>query len=955
MSDFETVRAIFEGRGAARGLSGVGGVDLPGGGSYYAGRFQRVTLPEPGAGRARALALALEASRQAAGPSAGGGPTLVRSPDADAGELAIDLGTAEDSLDIPAVDVRVDGGADLGGQRLGLTADEVAVAWLPHTPPPDDGSDAWVVVQVSVPGGEEAWTEAGRLRSGQRLLTIGAHPLDAAIVPSLGEPAMLAVAVDAAGQALALLHPAYSATHRVVTTDQGGVSIQSVVRLRDGATLAHLILWRADQIGAEPVAPARARPRTLVTEAFSDRVLTLSERGVLLQKVHFPKFMEGYDVYLGRRGELATTVREVAAVFQVRVDGVSLAVASHGVVVGGRAVRRGDVVPLVGTVFLEVQGQRYEVRDLRGVQLPGWPYVAEIRRASSSTSMLWGRPYVIGRSREARVVLPDVPDNHNIAWRPELRDSGTIRTGKGEIEKSRFYTDSIMVATEHVALDLSADQAVVRGLARDCYAYVRRGVEIRVIAPKRVDEGPHAATLLPGDELLVGNCVLHIAYAATAASSQSATVVTAPPVLVLPSFEALGAGPVDEADMDAPMRRRSDPAPVGPAAVVPVQTSPVATAGVKAPRPRPGLPAMTSDTDVAPAPRMRPRRPPSVSDVPDARGLEAPPRLPAELPPPRFEPVAAPQKQDDAMLPDELELLEDDALTEPLAGLADEVLLDEDAGLPSQPPSLQPSVPALTADPPAPAADAPPRAPVAAADPRPSVDAAGRVAIVDEAAVRLDLARPARLLRAGWIVVGTVRVGNHDGCEVVIPETRIDDGQTFTANDHVTLRVRGASAQVVSVGVDARMGAAPATVGPLDEAAALGVVRRDDTGAEDFVVRLRLQDDAALPDPRARLLALDLSVPQVVALGVVGLPTGVARPVALDGFSGSALVSEDGSLTLSGYLEGYRDAAAPGGFRSWLVAQGAAFTTLPEDGRPLVIQPGDRLAIGSAVWVYQRR
>lgn len=933
MSDFETVRAIFEGRGAARGLSGVGGVDLPGGGSYYAGRFLRVPLPEAGLARAHALTQAVHAARRAAGDAAGAVPTLLRSPDTDVGELAIDLAAAEEALDVGSFDVRVDGAADLGGQRLGLSADEVAIAWLPHTPPPDDGADAWVVVQVSVPGGAEAWTEAGRLRPGQRLLTIGAHPLDAAVVPALAEPAMLAVAVDAAGHALALLHPAYSATHRVVTTDQAGVSIQSIVRLRDGATLAHLILWRADQLEAEPAPATRARPRTLVTEGFSDRVLTLSERGVLLQKVHFPKFMEGYDVYLGRRGELATTVREVAAVFQVRVEGVSLAVASHGIVVGGRSVRRGEVVPLTGTVFLEVQGQRYEVRDLRGVQLPGWPYVAEIRRASSSTSMLWGRSYVIGRSREARVVLPDVPDNHNIAWRPEVAEGSTVRTGKGEIEKARFYTDSIMVATEHVALDLSGDQAVLRGAARDCYAYVRRGADIAVVAPMRVEAGPHSASLRPGDELLVGNCVLHLAYAASAAAPVEAEATAAPPVLVLPSFEALGTRDVEDADLDAPVRRPRDRGQ--PAAPVPSVAPVVAPEQPAAPvlRARAGLPQFAPDAESLAPPRSRPRRPPSVSDLPDASGPFTPLRLPAELPPMRLEPAPAPDPVPAGFgtLSDELELIEDDAPTEPLGGVGDEVVLDEDAAPPN------------SGD----------LGPVAHVPPATS-HAAGSVAVVDEATVRMELARPARLVRSGWVAAGVVRIGNHAGCEVVIPETRIVPDQAFAAREHVTLRVRGAATEIVGLGVDARLGDQPAALGVLAADAVLGVIRRDETGAEDVVVRLRLVADAALPDPRSRLLSLDLGDAQVVALGVVGLPVGVERAVAFDGFRASAAVGSGGELTLSDYLDAYRDPAAPGGFRSWLVSVGGRFTTLPEDGRSFVMHPGDRLVVGAAVWVYQR-
>jgi hypothetical protein len=283
---------------------------------------------------------------------------------------------------------------------------------------------------------------------------------------------------------------------------------------------------------------------------------------------------------------------------------------------------------------------------------------------------------------------------------------------------------------------------------------------------------------------------------------------------------------------------------------------------------------------------------------------------------------------------DELELLEDDAPTEPLGVAADEVALDEDAG---------PAVPSVATSEPQ------------ASPPSVASGAISAVAVVDEGSVRVELARPARLVRAGWIAAGVVRIGNHAGCDVVIPEIRIAPTQAFVPNDHLTLRVRGTTAEVVSVGVDARMGDGPASPGPWPRDAVLGVVRRDETGAEDLVVGLSLVADPALPDPRARLLALDLGDPQVVSLGVVGLPVGVGRSVALEGFRGSAEVMADGHLVLSGYLDAYRDPTSPGGFRPWFVSDGDRFTTLPEDGRAILLRPGERLVIGTAVWMYQRR
>ncbi|MEQ1506646.1 MAG: hypothetical protein ABMB14_30745, partial [Myxococcota bacterium] len=254
--------------------------------------------------------------------------------------------------------------------------------------------------------------------------------------------------------------------------------------------------------------------KTIIPDAPSERIFTLQERGALLQKVHFSAFMLGYDVYLGSRGELGTHVEDPAATFQVRKRSVSLVSHVDGVLVEGRSVAAGVEVPIEGDVRIEVAGQKLEYRDLRGLNLDGWPYVGEIRRPASSTYMIWGEDYQVGRSRECRVVLPDEPRNDNIHWKPSVGDGATIRARTGEIPKSRFYTDSIMVASEHASVDLRTDRPKVVCTARHCYAYIRRNNEVYSLYPTTSPQQPKDLELLPGDEILIGNCLFHVGYTA---------------------------------------------------------------------------------------------------------------------------------------------------------------------------------------------------------------------------------------------------------------------------------------------------------------------------------------------------------------------------------------------------------------------------------------------------------
>ena len=128
------------------------------------------------------------------------------------------------------------------------------------------------------------------------------------------------------------------------------------------------------------------------------------------------------------------------------------------------------------------------------------------------------------------------------------------------------------------------------------------------------------------------------------------------------------------------------------------------------------------------------------------------------------------------------------------------------------------------------------------------------------------------------------------------------------------------------------------------------VSRRDDAGDEDFSVRLVLREDKALPDPRARLLAIDVDDPLAAALTTRGLPRGAPRVLVLGDIE-LTLRFDGAATTVSDYLPTYQ---TPSGFRPFFVQRaGGRFVTAPEDGQPFTLAAGDRLVVGACVYVLR--
>ena len=254
------------------------------------------------------------------------------------------------------------------------------------------------------------------------------------------------------------------------------------------------------------------------------RILTLCARATLLQNVHFDRFMDGYEMYVSPRGEVCTTMALKSAVFQVRKSGVSFVSNIDQALLDGKVVPQGVAIPLQGNVSIRLGESRLEYRDLRGVDAPeDWPYMAEIRRPPIMNFVKFGGPIRIGRSPTCEIELSNSPGTENIVWKPEIGSGDVIHTSTGDIPKARFYTDSVMVASEHACITPSVDEGLgdaegaVRAacIARSCYVFVRRGDQLITLFPTASGRKPTETQLQSRDELLIGNTVFQVSWGAS--------------------------------------------------------------------------------------------------------------------------------------------------------------------------------------------------------------------------------------------------------------------------------------------------------------------------------------------------------------------------------------------------------------------------------------------------------
>lgn len=458
-----------------------------------------------------------------------------------------------------------DGCPEMKGQSFGLQAGEFVTGLVPNLyTGPTDHSRMVIAVHLNLPGQWQGYREIGRLHNDQAQFTLGSHWLDSFRDPALRRPSLYRLHQYADASLVHILHPDLQDRYKVRSqTSEDGVSVLSILTER-GEPVAHLILAVIDPsatgmlTGPSSMALPAPRPgiamptagaplsalthRTVVPIDIDERIFRLRERGALLQKIHFGKFMEGYDVYLSPEGAVGTSMVERAATLQVRGRVVSLVAHQAGITVDKQPAAVGTPIPLRRNLQIGLNGHTVDYRDLSREPTEGWPYLGEIRREGGNASLIFGGAYKVGRDKTSKVRLPDEPENDNIQWMPGVVDGAMIRSRTGDIPKSRFYTDSIMVASLHAEIDLRAEP-VLTSLARHCYTYVRRGNNFLPLHPADKPNGPTRCSLQPGDEILVGNCVFEVSFppAGEGSSRDDQALVQPPPALDdVPAAAGLG-------------------------------------------------------------------------------------------------------------------------------------------------------------------------------------------------------------------------------------------------------------------------------------------------------------------------------------------------------------------------------------------------------------------------------
>ena len=463
-------------------------------------------------------------------------------------------------------------GGDRIGMTLGLQPGEFATAMLPNLHL-GGGEDAVPLVEVFVSRGDGRFASAGTLWSDQIAFTVGAHALDNHTLPELGDSALYTVHrfQDQAG----LQHKLNGErTDRLaIRTGQahGGETVQVVDMGREKVLLEVMLVAsqapeaelprpgeKARRIGGAPLdlpfgpTPGSPEAGTILPEdvdlgsfgAFSiipdnlpERIHTLSERGFLLQRVHFSRVMSGYTMDLERGGQLLPEAIDPVARFEVRGERVSVQAIGRDLAVDGRPVRQAELVALNGASHeISWREGQLEFESLRRKD-KRWPYLARLSTPRRGTPLAEGESYVVGRDPAAcDVTLPDRMNTRNILWR-DGGTASTVETRGGQVPRDRFRTDAILVASKAASIELNEDGVRLHNPSTSCPVHLvrRDGETVRVKQEGTVD-------VQPGDELFVGNQVFAL-LAPGETESQKPGKTPEPPVDLTSLPERLEEGP----------------------------------------------------------------------------------------------------------------------------------------------------------------------------------------------------------------------------------------------------------------------------------------------------------------------------------------------------------------------------------------------------------------------------
>lgn len=428
--------------------------------------------------------------------------------------------------------VRQDGDPEIG-PLLGLARGEFATVLGPNIYlGPDPGSEPLAEIFLCERG---QFRSVGTLWNDQVAFHLGAHPMDNGRCEALGDSSLYCL-VRAGGDG-PLSHRVHSSRADRVRIEVGQSSLGETVRLVDAGRnllLAELAVvpsrrsdWELPAAGERAAGPRRANdlalpsmgpvaaggtilpdedmalsPVSIVPDALPESRFVLSERAVLIQRVHFKAVMAGYWIAVDRSGRLGPRVADPVARIEVTDDRLSLLTMARDLSLDGTPLREGQRTQLLGPHHdLRWRGAELSMTTMTRPD-PKWPYLLRVEGPRRFHPLPIGRACTVGRDRSGiDVALPDRPTPENILWR-DGQNEGPVQISGGPVERTTFRTDAIFVASRAAIVEPSGSGQRVRNLSGSCPVHVlRSGGECVRLGPEGEVE------LAPGDEILVGNHV----------------------------------------------------------------------------------------------------------------------------------------------------------------------------------------------------------------------------------------------------------------------------------------------------------------------------------------------------------------------------------------------------------------------------------------------------------------
>lgn len=351
---------------------------------------------------------------------------------------------------------------------------------------------------------------------GQQSLTIGNHWLDTYTVPSL--PTVLFYHLKRTSDGfehiqnskLQMLKKEIDQSTNIVFFDASGTEKFSI----------SLTPYQPPTPSPHPEVKTFHPPESKVEQKPKSKQFHIVMRGLLLQKIHFSKFIEGYYVYIEKTGELSFYSNNPVGQFWVSNHKIEFTANRINFKINGEPIQPKETILLTEETKIEYHRLLFQFYDHRQKDIENWPYLAEISYRGRKIPLKSGNLHLIGRQPNCSVNLPSSKKNDNIKWLPQFEELPSIPTRNGMVPKSSFSSDTILVASQHAKIDLRANFQSIQNISKNCFVFLYTNNSYKQLHPK---SQPHP--FLHHDRIYLGNHVFEflISNPITSTSKISAT------------------------------------------------------------------------------------------------------------------------------------------------------------------------------------------------------------------------------------------------------------------------------------------------------------------------------------------------------------------------------------------------------------------------------------------------